>query len=366
MTSHLVLALTAGALLVAGCGEAPEETAANAPEPVVTVGPENIMVAELTELRSGPVVSGSLEPRQSATVRAEVSGSVLETHADEGARVRRGSLLAVLDDTAVRDAFLSARSQVRSAESALELARRNAERAARLEEAGAIPERDLETARLNATNAEGALADAKARLASASEQLENTRIRAPFNGVVSDRQVDAGDVVQLGAALFTVVDPESLRLEASVPADQLGRLRTGTPVEFSVNGIDRRFTGRIERINPVVDPSTRQVRIYVRIPNVEQTLAAGLFAEGRVATDTRRAVAVPVTAVDNRGTSPVLHVLKGGRVAEVEIELGVRDEAAELVEVQAGLAAGDTVLLGSAQGMTEGSRLRVLREEARR
>ncbi|MBA2459924.1 MAG: biotin/lipoyl-binding protein, partial [Gemmatimonadales bacterium] len=115
MTTHLML-LLAGALLVAGCGEAPEETAASAPEPVVTVGPENIMVAELTELRSGPVVSGSLEPRQSATVRAEVSGSVMETHADEGARVKRGSVLAVLDDTAVRDAFLSARSQMRSAE----------------------------------------------------------------------------------------------------------------------------------------------------------------------------------------------------------------------------------------------------------
>ncbi|MBA3554765.1 MAG: efflux RND transporter periplasmic adaptor subunit [Gemmatimonadales bacterium] len=365
MTTHLML-LLAGALLLAGCGEAPEETAASAPEPVVTVGPENIMVAELTELRSGPVISGSLEPRQSATVRAEVSGSVMETHADEGARVKRGAVLAVLDDTAVRDAYLSARSQMRSAESALELARRNAERATRLEEAGAIPERDLETARLNATNAEGALADAKARLASANEQLENTRIRAPLDGVVSEREVDAGDVVQLGAALFTVVDPGSLRLEASVPADQLGRLRTGTPVEFTVNGIDRRFNGTIERINPVVDPSTRQVRIYVRIPNVEQRLAAGLFVEGRVATDTKQAVAVPITAVDNRGTSPVLHLLKGGRVSDVEIKLGVRDEAAELVEVQSGLAAGDTVLLGSAQGMAEGSRVRVLREEAGR
>ena len=70
--------------------------------------------------------------------------------------------------------------------------------------------------------------------------------------------------------------------------------------------------------------------------------------------------------MDNRGTSPVLHVLKGGRVSAVEIELGVRDEAAELVEVQSGLAAGDTVLLGSAQGMAEGSRVRVLREEAGR
>jgi RND family efflux transporter MFP subunit len=358
--------MTAAAVGLAGCRGEPEETGATAAEAVVTVGPENVAVAELSELRSGPAVSGSLEPRQSATIRAEVSGSVLRTHAEEGARVKRGALLAELDDTAVRDAFLSARSQVRSAESALELARRNAERAGRLAQAGALPERDLESARWNATNAEGALADAKARLAAATEDLENTRVRAPFDGVVSERQADAGDVVQVGAALFTVVDPGSLRLEASVPADQLGRLRPGTPVEFHVNGIDRGFTGTIERINPVVDPTTRQVRIYVRIPNVGQALAAGLYAEGRVATDTKRAVAVPVTAVDHRGTTPLLHVLEGGRVSEVQVRLGVRDEAAELVEVLAGAARGDTVLLGSAQGVASGSRVRVLQEEAGR
>jgi len=290
----------------------------------------------------------------------------LRTHAEAGQRVKRGAMLATLDDVAVRDAFLSARSAVRTAESSLELARRNAERAERLSQAGAIAERDLESARWNATNAEGTLADARARLASAGEQLEDTRVRAPFDGVVSERQVDAGDVVQVGAALFTIVDPRSLRLEAAVPADQIGRLRVGTPVEFSVGGLDRRITGRIERINPVVEPSTRQVRIYVGIPNGDQALTAGLFAEGRVATDNKRAVAVPVTAVDSRGTTPTLHLLRRGRVAEVPVRLGVRDETAELVEVLAGVAAGDTVLLGSAQGVTAGSRVQVLQQEARR
>jgi hypothetical protein len=82
--------------------------------------------------------------------------------------------------------------------------------------------------------------------------------------------------------------------------------------------------------------------------------------------DTKRAVAVPVTAVDSRGTTPVLHLLKAGRVKEVQIKLGVRDEVAEMVEVLSGLANGDTVLLGSAQGITEGNRVRVLQEEAGR
>ena len=371
MIRHRFPAAPVAALLIAGLAgcnrdDGASATASETAEAVVTVGPENIAIATLAELRSGPTISGSLEPEQAATVRSEVSGSVLRTFVDAGERVRRGQLLANLDDRAVEEGFLSSRSAVRSAESALTLARRNLQRTQRLTQAGALPERDLESAQLDVTNAEGALADARARLAAAQEQLEDTRVLAPFDGIVSERQADAGDVVQLGAALFSIVDPRRLRLEATVPAEHIGRLRPGTEVEFSVTGVDRRITGRIERINPVVDSTTRQVRIYVAIPNLDQALVAGLFAQGRVATDTKRALAVPITAIDSRGNTPKAHVIKRGRVAETDVQPGVRDEAAGLVEVQAGLAVGDTVLLGSAQGVTPGSRVRVLEEEAGR
>lgn len=357
---------TGAVVVLAGCKAKATETGSVANEPVVTVGRENVAVATLSELRSGPAISGSLAAEQAATVRAEVAGTVIRTYAEAGEAVKRGALIAKLDETAVRDAWLSARSAVRTAESGVENARRNAERAERLAGAGALPERDLENARWSATNAEGTLADARARLASAQEQLAHTNVRAPFDGIMSERQADGGDVVQVGTALFTVVDPTRLRLEATVPADQIGRLRAGTEVEFKVSGFDRTITGRIQRINPVVDPSTRQVRIYVSIPNTERSLAAGLFAEGRVATDTKRAVSGPLAAIDSRGTTPTVHRVKDGRVTEVEVLLGVRDEAAELVELQSGVAEGDTLLLGSAQGIPPGSRVRVLQEEARR
>ena len=162
-------------MVVSGCRSDEKASATPAAEPVVTVGAENTVVVALTELRTGPTISGSLEPVQAATVRAEVPGPIERTGAEAGERVKRGAVLATLDDAAVRDAYLSARSAVRSAESALEVAKRNQERSERLEQAGAVPERDLETARLNATNAEGALEDARARLAAASKQLEDTR-----------------------------------------------------------------------------------------------------------------------------------------------------------------------------------------------
>jgi len=359
--SWVLLAVLGLALI--SCKNKATDTAMAAADPVVLIGRENIAVAKLEELRSGPSITGTLEAKTEARVRAELAGPVKRTFADEGQRVRVGALLARLDDTAVRDAYLSTKSAVRSAESALQNARRNAERASRLAQAGALPERDLETAQLNATKAEGALADAQARLALAGKQLANTVIRAPISGAVSERAVDPGDVVQVGAALFSLVDLSSLRLEATVPVEEIDRLKVGSPVEFSVNGYDRRFTGRIERINPAVDPATRQVRIYVAIPNADQSLVSGLYAEGRVATDARRSVAVPTSAVDRRGTAPVVHRLKAGKVEVVPVRLGVRDEATELVEILSGITPGDTVLLGSAQGVTEGAAVRITDEE---
>lgn len=354
------------ALAVMGCRNGDMDTGKAAVEPVVTVGRENIAIARLAQLQSGPAISGSLQPRHEARVRAEIAGAVERTFADEGERVRRGALLARLDDTAVRDAHLSARSAVRTAESSLQNAQRNLERATRLAAAGALPERDLETARFNATNAESALADARARLASAEKQLAQTVVRAPISGAISERQIAAGDVVQVGAELFRIVDLGSLRLEAEVPAAEIERLETGMPVDFGVSGYDRRFTGRVERINPSVNPATGQVRIYVAIPNERKSLVAGLFAEGRVATDTREAVSVPVAAVDQGGTEPLLHIVRGGRVSYAPVRLGVRDESTDLVEVASGITPGDTVLLGSAQGVAEGAAVRVSAEDARR
>ena len=360
------LAVLLGAAALTGCKGKQADTGMAAADPVVLIGRENLAVADLKELRSGPAVSGTLEPKVEARVRSEIMGPVQRTYVDEGQRVRQGVMLARINDNSVRDAYLSARSAVRTAESALQNAQRNAERASRLAQAGALPERDLETALQTQTNAEGALADARARLASAQKQLANTEVRSPINGVVSERQVAAGDVVQVGGAMFTIVDLKTLRLEATVPVEEIDRLKVGTPVEFGVSGFNRRFTGRIERINPAVDPATRQVRIYVAVPNAEEALVAGLFAEGRVATDARRAVAVPVSAVDRRGTSPVIHRIKGGKVDVVPVQLGVQDEAAELVEIHSGVGQGDTVLLGSAQAVTEGSPVRITQDEVSR
>jgi RND family efflux transporter MFP subunit len=347
------------ALIAAGC-KREDVNAASAPPAGMLVGPENIFVVKAQEIRTGPAISGTLQPEEQATVRAEVGGAVTQTVAEQGERVRAGQLLARIDAAAMREQVLSARSAVTTAQSSVDIAQRQVARADALLKAGAIAERDAELAHNQLTAAQGQLDDARARLTNAQQQLNKATVSAPFTGIVSARQVSAGDVVSSGAALYTVVNPATMRLEASVPADQLSDVRLGAPVNFTVNGYpNRRFTGRVTRINPVADPATRQVRIIVSLPNQGGVLVGGLFADGQVSSEARTAPVVPISAVDERGLAPFVVRIKGGVVQKTDVQLGIRDASTETVEIRGGVAPGDTILLGAARGISAGTPVKV-------
>ena len=174
--------------------------------------------------------------------------------------------------------------------------------------------------------------------------------------MISDKAANTGDIVTTGTALYTIIDPSSMRLEASVPSDQIGGLKPGVPVDFTVRGYSgQKFSGRVERISPAADPATRQVPIFVSIPNVSGRLIAGLFAEGRVETDVRRALVIPENAVEAASGSPVVTRVRDGKAERVDVKLGIRDQQAERVEVVSGLVAGDVILIGAARGVTPGT-----------
>lgn len=356
-TTALLLAATV--LSVAACKKS-DANAAPAKVETMLVGPENVTVVRAEPIRSGPAISGSLAPERVATLRAEMSGAVLQTYAEAGQRVTRGQALAQLDATVLRDQALSARSAVTTAQSSYDIARRDVQRSEALEKAGAIAERDLERSRNALLSSQAQLATARAQLANFQKQLDKASVQAPFAGIVAERQANAGDVVSPGTALFTVVDPGSMQLEANVPAEALSQVRVGMPIEFKVNGYQSRsFTGRITRVNPVADPTTRQVHLTASIPNAGNTLVGGLFAEGRVSTESRTAPMVAQSAVDERGLRPTVIRLRNGKIEKVEVGLGIRDAAAEAVEITSGLAAGDTVLLGAARGISPGTPVKV-------
>jgi membrane fusion protein, multidrug efflux system len=351
-------AVSAATVLAIGCGAGAQQSdekgeGQTAPAPV-QIGQENVVVVKEEQILVGPIVSGELRAEREATVRAEVGGSMLQVSVEEGQAVRRGALLGRIEATTLDDAVRSAQSAVTSSQSQLELAQREVARAEQLVGAGALAQRDLDVARANVSTAQAQLADARSRVASAQKQLGDAVLRSPIDGVVAERAVNAGDVVTPGTELFTIVDPSSMQLEASVPSEDLAVLRPGVAVQFTVRGYADPFEGRIERISPRADSTTRQVPIFVAIPNSAGRLVAGLFAEGRVVAESARGLVVPLNAVNTNDGTWVLRVANG-KTDKVNVTLGLRDPRTERVQVLSGLNAGDVLLRGAAQGITPGT-----------
>jgi membrane fusion protein, multidrug efflux system len=355
VTSGLVLYVALG---IAGCGApaAPPAEGTSASLASVSIGPESTITVGRDEIRTGPRLSGELRAAREATVRAKMAGSVLDVAIKEGQTVRQGAVLARIDARPLQDALASSLSSLRSAEQALQVADREAERTATLVKGGALADRDLEIARTAAAGAQAQVADAKSRLASVRQQLEDAVVTAPISGVVSGRPVNTGDVVSPGTPLATIIDPSSMQLEASVQSEALAALKMRTPVEFQVRGYPgQTFEGRIERIAPTADPVTRQVTIFVAIPNTGGQLVAGLFAEGRVTSDVRRVLALPATAVDTGGANPWVLRVRAGKAERVLVQVGVQDDRTERVEIVSGLEEGDVLLTGAAHAVTPGT-----------
>ncbi len=311
-------------------------------------------------LVAGEPLSGTLLARRAGTLRSKVSAEVKEVKVEAGERVDEGAVLVQLDDHALQQQVSAVRLSVRSARRALDVAKLDEVRAFRLWKAGVMSARESEAARRGRWLQHAQLAEALGRLAAIEDQLQSTKVVAPFAGVVSDRLVSVGDMAQPGAALMTVVDPSSLVLEASVPSEHVALLKVGAPAQFKVAGYgDRRFEGRVERIHPAVDPATRQVRLTVALPNDDEGLLAGLVAYGRVATAERRALSLPLAAVDMRGLTPSVLRLRAGKAERVQVELGLRDALAEQVEVRRGLREGDWVVRESASTLAPGANVRL-------
>lgn len=354
--------LLAAALLVSACGGDAVTARGDEAAAAVVIGEDDFVRVRKGEVRRGPTLSGRLTPEQQANVRAEVGGPIVSVHAEPGENVRRGALLATLDDAALREQIRSARIAVTSARTALDLAERNFERSQRLYEGGAIAELDLENARRAVTTARSQFADARARLTSAQEDIARTRVMSPMSGVVSERPVNAGDVVQPGAHLFTIVNPGSMRFEGSIPAVALANVGVGDPVTFRVSGYpERTFQGRVTRINPTADPVTGQVRLFVGIPNDGHELVGGLFAEGRIGVETATGLILPSSAlIDGEGEDvPSIAVIRDGKVRRVRAAVALRDSLSDDVVVRADANAGDAVLVGAAKALSEGTAVQV-------
>ena len=346
-----ILAIAVLALLVAGCegrarqgGEGKDGAAAAAP--ALQISPADVLTLETRALASGPSITGSILPEKRADLRAEVSAVVLAVYKENGDAVKRGDLLVRLDDTSIRDTLASAETAATTNAQAYEQAQRQYERLVNLRKDGLVSAQQVEDAEVRRNATQSDRESSRSNLVAARQQLARTMVRAPFDGLVSDRKVSAGDTAQVGKELVKVIDPRSLRFEGHVSADDIGDVSPGQKVGFRIHGFgDQEFKGTITRVNPAANAMTRQVEVLVSFEQGQQQPGvAGLYAEGRVETRHAQGLALPADAIVRDGDDAYAWRVKDGKLQKVKIRLGDRDPRSGEYRLIDGLVAGDAVI----------------------
>jgi RND family efflux transporter MFP subunit len=360
MLRKTLLVLAIASSLVA-CGKdsakAPGQAKDNKPTQL-TVAPEDVLTIQSDSISSGPVITGSIQPERKADLRAEVSAIVLQVLKENGEPVKRGDVLVRLDETSIRDTLTSAEDAQRAASLALEQANRQLERLKTLTASGMTSAKALDDAEMARNNAMSELSGARSRVATARQQLARTTVRAPFDGIVSERKVSNGDTANIGKELVKVIDPASMRFEGAVSADAVSTVKVGQKVNFRVNGYgEQRFAGIVKRIDPAANPVTRQVEVLVGFADKAQPRVAGLYAEGRVDAAATDALMLPESALVRVGDSSHTWRIKDKTLSKVNLVVGARDPRTGNLEIKQGLAAGDVVLRSPSSNLKDGQKV---------
>jgi RND family efflux transporter MFP subunit len=358
-------ALASLCVALQGCGRGGESAAsvpvtpaAGADAPLL-LAPEDLVSVRSSDFAAGPPITGSVEPERQADLRAEVSAVVTGVLKENGDPVRRGDLLVRLDDTSIRDTLTAAEAALRAAGLALDQAERQFQRLSKLREGGMVSAPQLEEAEIRRNAASSDAEAARTRVVTAKQQLHRTEVRAPFDGVVSDRKVSAGDTAQIGKELLKVIDPRSLRFEGFVSADHIGGVHPGQKVRFRIHGLsDEEFAGLITRVNPAASATTRQVEVLVSFADpTHQPQVSGLYAEGRIEAPRSAALTLPAAALVRDGDRSYAWHVADGVLHKVEVEAGDRDARTGEVVLRKGLGAGADVLRYPAATLRDGQRV---------
>lgn len=388
MTARLSLVLLA--VLTAACGGG-SAAAARSAEPAAAKSVTVVRLARAPLSRT-VTVTGTLAAEEQATLSLKVTGRLEELLVDLGSPVRKGQVLARLtptdfelrlrqseaalqqararlglDPTGLDDTIdITRTSLVRQAQAALSEAQRQRERIATFVERGISARADLETAdaqleiadsRLEdaleeVRNRQAVLAQRRSELALARQQLDDTVLRSPIDGVVRERLAFAGEYRAAGTPVLTVVRQDPLRLQLAVPERMAGGVRVGQTVRITIEGETTAHTGRVARLSPAIAEGTRTLPIEAEVPNPTGTLRPGTFAKADIVTSEGTALMVPLEAIVVFAGVEKILVMKDGKAHEQRVRTGL--PAGLNVEVLEGAAEGDLVIVNPG-GLADGS-----------
>jgi RND family efflux transporter MFP subunit len=358
----VVLLIGFGVMRALSARKAQQEAVAQASvaksQAVVELAASDVVKAETRELSQGLPISGSLKAFNSAVVKARAAGELQGLTVREGDTVKAGQVIARVDATEYNARVRQAQQQADSAKAQIDIAQRQFDNNKALVDQGFISKTALETSMNNLAAARANHQAALAGVEVARKTLDDTVLRAPISGVVSQRLAQPGERVAIEARVIEIVDLSRLELEASLSAADSVDVRVGQEASLQIEGSAKPVLARVARINPSAQAGSRSVVAYLAIADATG-LRQGLFAQGTLATGRTSALAVPLSAVRTDKPAPYVQLVLNDKVVHKDVELGARGEAGkEMMVAVKGIVPGAVVISGSVGSLREGTAVR--------
>jgi RND family efflux transporter MFP subunit len=334
---------------------AQQQALAQKAQPLVELAASDVVRAQMRELQRGLPVSGSLRAVNSAFVKARAAGELQGLALREGDPVRAGQVVARVDPAEGQARLKQAQEQADAARTQIDIAERQYSNNKALVDQGFISRTALDT---SASTLAGAQASYKAAMAAvdlARKGLEDTVLRAPISGVVSQRLTQAGERVAVDARVIEIVDLSRLEVEATLSAADSVDVRVGQDAVLQVEGSQRPVAAKVARINPSAQAGSRSVLAYLAIVDTAG-LRQGLFAQGVIKTGSASALAVPLEAVRTDKPAPYVQIVDKQQVVHRAVQTGARgDVDQESWVAVSGVPEGASVIRGHVGPLREGT-----------
>ena len=350
---RLSLLLLLAVVSLAGCSSEQTRTA-QSPETVRNIPVLAVQQASVPDLLEAV---GTVRAAQTSDAASQMMGNIVEIRAHEGDHVQRGQVLAVIDDAQPRAAVdrataadLAAQEQLVGTDSDLALAESTLQRYQTLFAKKSVSPQEFDevnarqqAARAHRDMAKAGQAQAQAALRQAHTSLDYTRIRAPFDGIVTEKKADFGTLASPGMPIFTVEDARHYRLEATVNENDLQYVRTGQQVSVAIDALgNQALKGKVAQIVPAADAASRTFLVKIDLPT-DTLLRSGLFGRAQFSRGERQALLIPRSALVERGQLQGIYVLDQSRVASLRyVTLG--KPSGNEVEVLTGLQDGERLV----------------------
>ncbi len=355
-TRSLTILLSLAVALAGGLSGCSSERAATPPAPE-TVRNVSVLAVQRADVPDLLEAVGTVRAAETSQLASQMMGNIVELRAHEGDRVRRGQVLAIIDDAQPRAAVdrataaeSAAEQEVSASDSDLTLAQSTLSRYQNLYEKKSVSPQEFDEvkARYQAAlahrdSARAGQAQAKAALAQARTSFSYTRILAPFDGVITEKKADPGTLASPGLPIFTIEGLGHYRLEATVNENDLRYVQMGEPVPVIVDALENAgLKGKVAQIVPAADPGSRSFLVKIELP-ADARLRSGLFGRAQFSRGKRPSLLIPQTAVVARGQLQGVYVLDPSEIANLRyITLG--KTAGGEVEVLAGLQEGERLV----------------------